>query len=383
MLKAVWNLRKSQPAELLQKVKATPEYAQLAAQVGIQVVLDKEVSSMCRDLQSFESHKYVVDKQNNRIGYKEMDGTTYSSQCGYSTAFAHLSEVEKGNFKDGSFKYGMTVACGCFSFANIQPTRILGVSGTLQVLGASRWQILNRYEIHLCSLMPSIYVSSNLRPCDHPLTISSSEEFFTTVAKEVKHHVDKNEAVLVFFDTSENVQKFRSSNVLKVHDSRIQVLLESLTDSQKDDYVRHAATKGKVTIAPAVFGRGTDFAVTDDTVVHCIQALVSIDECEEEQIKGRVARQGKSGTHCLVLSESDIHTILGEDIGLSSKSPKDQISNLHAARAKQQGKAAEELLKSLAVAEKWDKVSREYSKALFANNAELAIRKLTEIYART
>ena len=46
----------------------------------------------------------------------------------------------------------------------------------------------------------------------------------------------------------------------------------------------------------SAFGRGTDFVLRNDKIkekggLHVIHAFLSLDESEEEQIKGRTARQ--------------------------------------------------------------------------------------------
>jgi len=54
------------------------------------------------------------------------------------------------------------------------------------------------------------------------------------------------------------------------------------------------------------FGRGTDFKIYDEKIIkegglHVIQTYLSLDESEEEQIKGRTARQYNPGSYdCII-----------------------------------------------------------------------------------
>jgi len=57
------------------------------------------------------------------------------------------------------------------------------------------------------------------------------------------------------------------------------------------------------------FGRGTDFVLLDQKIkdkggLHVIQCLLSLDESEEVQIKGRTARQSNNGSYDCVISEN-------------------------------------------------------------------------------
>ena len=97
---------------------------------------------MCRNVNYFNDPPYEVDVTNSRIGYRNIDSINYNHYCGYKTAFAYLYEIENVKFKglstNASLRKNMNlhllINCGSISYANIEPSIILGVSGTLKSL---------------------------------------------------------------------------------------------------------------------------------------------------------------------------------------------------------------------------------------------------------
>ena len=71
--------------------------------------------------------------------------------------------------------------------------------------------------------------------------------------------------------------------------------------------IKDACRLNTITLCTRIFGRGTDFIVTDDRVneiggPHAIQTFFSLDVSEEIQIKGRTARNGGNGSFSMVLN---------------------------------------------------------------------------------
>jgi hypothetical protein len=160
-----------------------------------QCVLLHELRVMCYDLQRFKSHVYHYDFENNRIGYKHLDGIDYTTRYGYLTAFAYLKEAEEGRLRDKEDALRrslyITVKCGTLSYANINPARILGVSGTMDVLGAHEWEVMGSFGIKTFSHMPSVYGKSNFRFLNQSggaaITVESTEDdHFRAITEEVK-----------------------------------------------------------------------------------------------------------------------------------------------------------------------------------------------------
>ena len=93
-------------------------------------------------------------------------------------------------------------------------------------------------------------------------------------------------------------------------------MTEETTDIH--EIVKSKATKsGNVTFATRDFGRGTNFMCRDKIVlasggVHIILTFWSESRSEEEQIKGRTARNGNAGSYQIILLKQDLE-IIGVD----------------------------------------------------------------------
>eukprot|EP00957_Ditylum_brightwellii_P092646 7054664-Ditylum_brightwellii.AAC.1 len=96
-----------------------------------------------------------------------MDSISYEATYGYRTVFAYMQEAEKGNLKekDSALTSALFVplSCGQFSYANISPERILGVSGTLFALGEYENKVLAKYGVDTFMYIPSVYGESNFQ----------------------------------------------------------------------------------------------------------------------------------------------------------------------------------------------------------------------------
>ena len=118
-----------------------------------------------------------------RYRYTKMDGVDWDLTYGYRTAFAVLHEVEQdgGRNADASLRraLGLRVTCGTFSYANIKPARILGVSGTLAALSDDERRVMRSFGLELETYVPSVYGKSNFsqwyRVCDWNLFLVMRE----------------------------------------------------------------------------------------------------------------------------------------------------------------------------------------------------------------
>ena len=217
------------------------------------------------------------------------------------------------------------------------------MSGTVHELEEYKWEILTTYGLSCYSDMPSVYGDKNIRFLDqkigNPITVSEEKDHHLNIAGSIRLQVSAKRAVIVFF---ENITKLRdfldSSHCRGLAD--VNVLQETVDERERDRVIRKAATSSQVTLATAVFGRGTDFFCHDPELkeaggVHVIQTFLSLDKAEEVQIKGRTARQGEDGSYAMVLSMADL-----EAVGISRKicalAPADQCGMLEAARTAHQ-----------------------------------------------
>ena len=221
--------------------------------------------------------------------------------------FAYLQEADRGNLKDRNSTLAnvlaMPISCGQFSYANISPERILGVSGTLSAMGPHEYDILLKYGVQKFMYVPSVYGESNFqfdKAGNGILIDTSKSDYFHSITCQIqavtKHK--KKRSVIVFFENSARMKEFTDSSFYGKLGRQKKLLKEDLSATDKEFVIQKAATVGQITISPAVFGRGTDFFGKDEVVqknggVHVIQTFLSEDQSEEIQIQGRTARQGE------------------------------------------------------------------------------------------
>ncbi|KAK3280489.1 hypothetical protein CYMTET_11669 [Cymbomonas tetramitiformis] len=393
VLKMVWRSRALSRDQVVCAVKASAAFRALQSKFPTsEDFLNIQIEEMVGALSSFEYHEYHYNRGLNRIGYKEMDGMCYNSYS-YETAFAYLNEAEKGNLRnpEEALEYALQfrpVVCR-FSFANLIPACVLGVSGTVKVLGEFEWRIMNRYGIEVYSHLPSVYGESNFRFLNQTgqsaITVERSKEnYFQAISQEVKKVVSSGRAAIVFFQDSHSLDDYAKSPYFRGNLNN-NLLHERLSTEAKDHAIKKAATAGQATFSTAVFGRGTDFVCYDPKLldaggVHVIQAFVSLSKSEEIQIQGRTARQGKCGTYSMVLLADE----LSSELEIASAqalqlAPAALYESIEQARQTQCHRVFAKMETAWREAEEQDKLSHEYADALLANDRDLAIEKFMQL----
>ena len=135
ILNYIWNTNKRHGRrQRLADIQSLPAYSQLLAKMPqFQFLIDAEITLMINQVRKVDEEPYYLDRATDRIGYRIMDSISYEAMYGYRTVFAYLHEAERGNVKNRDATLAkalaMPVLCGQFSYANISPERILGVSG--------------------------------------------------------------------------------------------------------------------------------------------------------------------------------------------------------------------------------------------------------------
>jgi hypothetical protein len=163
ILKIIWaNSKDGGRKQRLQDIRDIPAYKSLVMNYqDYAFLLDNEITHMLQQVGRVDDEPYYLDATTDRIGYKVMDTIEYGVTYGYCTMFAYLKEADKGNLKDAddTLKNVLTmpVSCGQFSYANISPTRILGVSGTVEAMGEYEKGVLEKYGISRFVYVPSVY----------------------------------------------------------------------------------------------------------------------------------------------------------------------------------------------------------------------------------
>eukprot|EP00957_Ditylum_brightwellii_P107756 8220808-Ditylum_brightwellii.AAC.1 len=226
-----------------------------------------------------------------------MDSISYEVTYGYRTVFAYLQEAEKDNLKEkdkvlASALY-IPLSCGQFSYANISPERILGVSGTLSALGRYENHVLAKYGVDTFMYVPSVYGESNFqfdKAGDGIRVESNISDYYHSITDQIQTVIKQKRSVIVFFQDNAHLKDFTNSPFYHKLGRQKKLLTEDISNNDKEFVISKAATVGQVTISTAVFGRGTDFFCKDETIqrnggVHVIQAFLSEEESEEIQIQ--------------------------------------------------------------------------------------------------
>lgn len=95
----------------------------------------------------------------------------------------------------------MPVSCGQFSYANINPARILGVSGTLEAMGNAEKDILLGYGIEKYVIVPSVYGKSNFvfdKAGEGVYIEREKGDYFQKICHEIHNKMQKKCAVNFF-----------------------------------------------------------------------------------------------------------------------------------------------------------------------------------------
>jgi hypothetical protein len=327
ILMRIWNAFNQGGRSLqLCDIQSMPEYSRLLQKLpGHQYYVDNQISRMLSQVGHVDTIPYHLDQDTDKIGYTELDSISYSTEYGYLTVFAYLKESENLRTKDITLEkvLAMKFRCGQFSYVNISPYRIIGVSGTLHALGSYEKTVLGRYNLNKFTYIPSVYSGTNFMfdKAGRGIYLEKSESDFNhRLLTEITQVTRSDGSVIVFFPDNSALQKFVDSPVFRRLGRHKNTLTELTNSTDKEYIINKAATAGQITLSTAIFGRGTDFFCKDETVeksggVRIIQTFLSKDLSDEVQIQGRTARQGKHGSYQLVLLESDLERDFDESRG--------------------------------------------------------------------
>lgn len=418
LIRMIWKDRTSKPS--IRTLTGSSEYQTLLANFPEwQYLIDNELKLMCAQVKTFDQPSYVYDAEKDRIGYSEHDTINYTLSFGYRTIFAYLRELDNGNVKATNVAtfdqqhLHMQVSCGQFSYASINPSCILGVSGTLSALTTYEEDVMARYRIDQYSLSPSVYGKKDLvfDQADQGIVIADDKaDYFkgiVNVINKISRTTDankkKNRSVIVFFESGARLEEFRTSEYFRqvIENTGVNRLTENTGKDDRDYIIRKAATMGQVTLATKAFGRGTDFISRDTPLnelggTHVLQTFLSEMLTEEIQIKGRTSRQGQKGSYGMILLLQDDHDIQHDgkslpkadtleyfDIfqnDLDNLPRADRYSYLCQQRTLKRNTESVEIEENLKIANERDALTRTYFKSLLSKNYAHACQQFNEIY---
>ena len=396
ILSAIWrNHEQGGRKQKLADVKTTTAYGQLLQKMpSFQSLIDNEIRLMLDHVGRVDDERYYLNADEDVIGYKVHDTISYQVTYGYRTVFAYLKEAQAGNLtdKDSTLQrvLNMPIPCGQFSYAAISPSRILGVSGTLDAMSDFEKDVLHTYGVDQFFFVPSVYGQSNFvfdRAGDGIFIEQSKSDYFQKIYEEIQSKTQQRRAVIVFFENGDRLEEFKNSPFYPRLGRQKAVLVENMLAGDKEFIINKAATAGQVTLCTAVFGRGTDFFCQDDRVqdgggVHIIQAFLSSDRSEEVQIQGRTSRQGKKGSYQLVVLEDDICKKFELSPGAKDSVPViGRYQWLCEAREKQHGKHWQHVVQDLKVAQSRDAATHEYFDSLIAGDQATATKLFLDLYS--
>eukprot|EP01031_Cornospumella_fuschlensis_P024805 gene24805-29975_t len=417
LIRFIWQERKkdinlrilSTTSDYQALVQALPEWRAL---------IDRELQLMCMQVKSFDKIPYIYSAELDKIGYIEHDSVSYSLTYGYCTVFAYLNELEKGCVRQNNLAtfddhLTMLISCGQFSYANINPDCIIGVSGTITALTAYEKEIMSRYKIEQYTFSPSVYGKKNLI-FDHVDTgvyiADDKADFFKSLVNAINDisrtkdaSKKKHRAIIVFFESLSRLEEFRTSEYFRqvIENTNVNCLTEDLSTDARDYIIKKAATVGQVTLATKVFGRGTDFISRDQVLndkggVHVLQTFLSEMASEEIQIQGRSARQGQAGSFSLLLLLQDelLQVSKGKSYPkhdtlsyfsiyaneLSGIARGDRYRFLCAKRNEKRMEESKEIERNLSEAQVRDAKTREYFSALLSNDLTSAESLFVDLY---
>eukprot|EP00957_Ditylum_brightwellii_P124668 9502125-Ditylum_brightwellii.AAC.1 len=96
-----------------------------------------------------------------------MDGVDWEIMFSYRTAFAYLYKRDRGTLRGPHLNrilhrvLCLCLSCGQFLYGAIEPSAILGVSGTVGDLNDTEQEIVKDFGINKYAFLPSVYGANN------------------------------------------------------------------------------------------------------------------------------------------------------------------------------------------------------------------------------
>ncbi|KAL7557638.1 hypothetical protein ACA910_001243 [Epithemia clementina (nom. ined.)] len=218
ILRQIWEANKAGGSRLrLGDIQKTKAYQTLLQKLpGFDFLVDSEISAMLNEVDLVDEEPYYVDKEFGQIGYKVMDSVNFDATYGYRTVFAYLKEAENGRLsnKQVAKHMAMQVSCARFSYANISPSRVLGVSGTLDAMRDYEKDVLNKYGLRKFLFVPSVYGQSNFSfdKAGRGVRVEKDRsDYFQSITDQIQEERKKKRALIVFFANKEVMDEYTNS----------------------------------------------------------------------------------------------------------------------------------------------------------------------------
>ena len=348
-------------------------------------VIDTQLASMCTSLYDYMQKVPPIpdfDDVQQCVGYKVHDAIDCTAVDGYKTAFALLANHNRLTNATQKLdeSLAMLVPCGQFSYANINPSYIFGVSGTVAQPDMYQRAEVLRYGLLAYTTVPSVFGKSDFRflEQDDAVKVVAAPDYFQAIAVAIKQVILKKRAIIVFFESASMLRNFTASSFGSALPTSPQLLVEDLAHDAKLRRTKKAAVTGQITLATSVFGRGSDFISYDSRLqenggVHVLYTFVPLTASEEWQGQGRTARQGQKGSFGLLLNADDLLEHLSLPSTILQDGQGEGYKRIQAARMKKQETESASIAKELQNAQAHDSISRSFVAALHSGHHATAL----------
>lgn len=187
--------------------------------------------------------------------------------------------------------------------------KIAGMTGTAQTEATEFSQIYNLDVISIPTNLPIARIDRN------DLIYKSENEKFNAVIDEIKRVNAKGQPVLV---GTASIEKSEKLHELLVKAKIPHSVLNAKNHEKEAEIIAEAGSKGAVTIATNMAGRGVDIKVSDEVKALGGLYILGTERHEsrriDNQLRGRAGRQGDPGESRFFLSlEDNLLRIFGSD----------------------------------------------------------------------
>ena len=357
-------------------------------------MIDTQLDSMCTSLYEYMHEvppiPYFDDVQ-KCVGYMVHDAIDCTAVDGYKTAFAWLANHKRLTNATQKIdeNLAMLVPSGQFSYANINPSYIFGVSGTVAQLDMYQRAEVLKYGLLAYTTVPSVFGKFDFRflEQDDAIKVVEADDYFQAIAVSIQQVIQKARAIVVFFESVPILNEFMASSFASALPPSLQLLVEDLAHDEKLHRTKKAANTGQITLATSVFGRGSDFTSYDSRLqenggVHVLYTFVPLTASEEWQGQGRTARQGQKRSFGLLLSANDLMERLNLPSTLLQDGQSEGYKRIQAARMKKQEAESASIAKDLQKAEAHDSISRAFVAALHSGDHAAALAAYASFHDR-
>jgi preprotein translocase subunit SecA len=187
--------------------------------------------------------------------------------------------------------------------------KIAGMTGTAQTEATEFAQI---YNLDVVSIPTNVLV---IRQDLNDLIYKTEAEKFAAVIAKVKELIAKGQPILI---GTASIEKSEKLHQLIKAEKIPHTVLNAKNHTQESEIIKSAGTRGAVTIATNMAGRGVDIKVSDEIKALGGLYIIGTERHEnrriDNQLRGRSGRQGDPGISQFYLSlEDTLLRIFGSD----------------------------------------------------------------------